>query len=74
MLEQLMVVLLLARVRRTMTWRWRMMPLKRLARAASLGGPGHILSEFGLLLTTRVHLEIRGVEDKLDNKDGLDRI
>jgi hypothetical protein len=72
-LEQLMIVFLLAGVRRMMAWRWRMTPRKRLAGAASLGGPGHILPELGLLLVMRVHPKIRRVEDKLDNKDGLDR-
>jgi hypothetical protein len=34
---------------------------------------GHILLVLGPLLVTMVHPEVRRVEDKLDNNDGLDR-
>jgi hypothetical protein len=58
MLEHLTDIFLLARVRGVMTGR-RMTPHKRLARAASLGGPDHILSVLGLLLLMRIHPDIR---------------
>jgi hypothetical protein len=54
MLEQLTVIFLLARVRRMMMRR-RMTPCQSLARAASLGGPSHILPVLGPLLAMRVH-------------------
>jgi hypothetical protein len=52
-----------------------MAPCKRLVGVASLGGggAGHILTMLGSLLMARIHPEIREVENKLDNKDGLDR-
>jgi hypothetical protein len=51
-----------------------MMPRKRIAEAASLGGgAGHILTMLGCLLMARIHPEIRKKRIKLDNKDGLDR-
>jgi hypothetical protein len=73
MLEQLTVLFFLAGVRRMMMRRRRITPCKRLAGAALLGGPSHILSVLGPLLVMRVHPKVRKVEDKLDNKVGLDR-
>jgi hypothetical protein len=43
-----------------------MMPRKRIAEAASLGGgAGHILTMLGCLLMARIHPEIRKEEDKI---------
>jgi hypothetical protein len=72
-LEQLTVIFLFVGVRRMMTRRRRMMSCKHLAGVASLGGSGHILLLLGPLLVMRDHPELRKVEDKLDNKDGLDK-
>jgi hypothetical protein len=63
MLEHLAVIFLHARVRKLMPGR-RMMPRKRLARAASLGGPSHILPILGLLLLMRIHPKIRNGKER----------
>jgi hypothetical protein len=54
-------IILIARVRRMMTWRRRPMRHGRLAlvEAAPLGGPGHILLVLGVLLMRRIHHEMR---------------
>jgi hypothetical protein len=61
MLEQIMVVFLIAGVRRMMTRRRRMTFHKHLDRATSVGGAGasHIFPVLGSLLTARIHPEIR---------------
>jgi hypothetical protein len=70
LLKHLMVILILiAGVRRVLTWRRRLMSSKCFARATPLGGPSHILPMLGPLVTMRVHLEIRRVKKKLDTRD-----
>jgi hypothetical protein len=69
------ICLFIAGVRRMMM-RWRRMtPYKRLAGEALLGGGGsdHILTMLSSLLTARIHPEVGKAENRLDNKDGLDR-
>jgi hypothetical protein len=75
-LKHFMIICLVIAGVRGMMMRWRRMtPCKRLAVAASVGGggTGHILTMLRSHFTEMIHPKIRKAENKLDNKDGLDR-